>query len=127
MKISLLFLSCLFAVSTLSAQDAIQYSISFPNAVHHEAEVTINVSDLPVGPLTFRMSRSSPGRYATHEFGKNVYGVKALDGKGNTVSVTQVEGDVYRLDKHDGSARINYTVYGNHVDGTYLAIDETHA
>lgn len=127
MKFSILFLSCFFAVFSVSAQDVIQYSISFPNAVHHEAEVTINVSDIPAGPLTFRMSRSSPGRYATHEFGKNVYGVKALDEKGNTVPFTQIEGDVYRLDKHDGSVKINYTIYGNHVDGTYLAIDETHA
>ncbi|MGV3684098.1 MAG: M61 family metallopeptidase [Daejeonella sp.] len=108
-------------------QETIDYSISFPNAVHHEAEIEITVNRVLSGPLTFRMSRSSPGRYATHEFGKNVYGVKAIDGKGNPVPVTQVQGDIYRIDKHDGSARISYTIYGNHVDGTYLAIDESHA
>lgn len=109
------------------AQNAIEYAISFPNAEHHEAEITINVSQLPSGPLTFQMSRSSPGRYATHEFGKNVYGVKAFDGKGAAIPVVQTEGDVYRLDKHNGAAKITYTIFGNHVDGTYLAIDESHA
>src|SRR5690606_9681039 len=93
-----------------AAQDTISYSVSFANAAHHEAEITIEVPNVPSGPLTFRMSRSSPGRYATHEFGKNVYGVKALDGKGNSIPVTQVEGDVYRIDKHDGFARISYTI-----------------
>ena len=127
MKSFILLLSCLFAVFSASAQNVIQYSISFANAVHHEAEITIDVPNVHSGSLTFRMSRSSPGRYATHEFGKNVYGVKAVDGKGNLIPVTQVEGDVYRIDKHDGSAKISYTIFGNHVDGTYLAIDETHA
>lgn len=127
MKPFILLLSCIFAVFTVSAQTALQYSISFPNAVHHEAEITIDVPNAPVGPLTFRMSRSSPGRYATHEFGKNVYGVKAADSKGNALPVVQVEGDVYRLDKHDGKVKISYTIFGNHVDGTYLGIDETHA
>lgn len=73
------------------------------------------------------MSRSSPGRYATHEFGKNVYNVKAYGAKGNKIPVTQIEGDVYQVEKHDGAVKITYTVFGNWVDGTYLAIDETHA
>ncbi len=127
MKHFLLLLTCIFIVLTVSAQNVLRYSVSFPNAVHHEAEVTIDVPNTPAGPLTFRMSRSSPGRYATHEFGKNVYGVKAVDGKGTSLPVVQIEGDVYRVDKHDGAVKISYTIYGNHVDGTYLAIDETHA
>ncbi len=117
----------LFAVSNVSAQNLIEYSISFPNAVHHEAEISINIENIPSGPLFFRMSRSSPGRYATHEFGKNVYGVKAFGNKGAAIKVTQTEGDVYRVDNHDGSLKVSYTIFGNWVDGTYLAIDETHA
>lgn len=127
MKHFVILLSCILAVLTVSAQNVLRYSISFPNAVHHEGEVTIEVPNAPAGPLTFRMSRSSPGRYATHEFGKNAYGVKAADSKGTALTVVQIEGDVYRVDKHDGDVKISYTIYGNHVDGTYLAIDETHA
>ena len=127
MRSFILLLSCIITVLSASAQNVIQYSISFPNAVHHEADITIYVSNIPAGPLTFRMSRSSPGRYATHEFGKNVYSVRAVDEKGSSLAVSQVEGDVYQVNKHTGSARISYTVFGNHVDGTYLGIDETHA
>ena len=117
----------MLAVCSVSAQNAVEYSISFPNAVHHEAEVTLNIPNVPAGPLTFRMSRSSPGRYATHEFGKNVYNVMAFDGKGTILDLKQIEGDVYRVEKHDGKVKISYTLFGNWVDGTYLAIDETHA
>jgi predicted metalloprotease with PDZ domain len=53
------------------------YDIRFPNAVHREAEVTVTFHTVPTGPLRVRMARSSPGRYALHEFAKNVYAVKA--------------------------------------------------
>jgi len=111
----------------LSAQKTVQYKISFPNAVHHDAEIELLVPDVPPGYLTFRMSRSSPGRYATHEFGKNIYDVKVFNGKGSVLELEQTEGDVYRVNNHDGTVKITYTVFGNWVDGTYLAIDETHA
>jgi len=126
MRTILLFLILLNALN-LSAQKAVEYKISFPNAVHHEAEIELLVQDVPAGALTFRMSRSSPGRYATHEFGKNIYNVKVFNGKGNVLELRQTEGDVYRVDNHDGTVKITYTIFGNWVDGTYLAIDETHA
>jgi len=78
-KISLLaFIFCL--VSVALAQDApkaIFYTVSFPNAVHHEAEIVMTIPKAPSGEFNVRMSRSSAGRYATHEFGKNVYNVAA--------------------------------------------------
>ena len=127
MRTSLYLLLFLFSTLNLSAQKPLEYRISFPNAVHHEADVELLIPDVPAGPLTFRMSRSSPGRYATHEFGKNVYAVKAFNEQGSELPVIQIEGDVYRVDKHNGTIRISYTVFGNWVDGTYLAIDEIHA
>ena len=70
----------IFSLSFLSLwvnAQKINYKVSFPNAVHHEAVISITASDIQAKPAIFRMSRSSPGRYATHEFGKNVYDVKA--------------------------------------------------
>lgn len=127
MRTSLYLLLLLFSTLNLSAQKPLEYRISFPNAVHHEADIELLIPDVPTGPLTFRMSRSSPGRYATHEFGKNVYAVKAFNENGSELPVIQIEGDVYRVDKHNGTVKISYTVFGNWVDGTYLAIDEIHA
>ena len=127
MRTSLYLLLFLFSTLNLSAQKPLEYRISFPNAVHHEADIELLIPDVPAGPLIFRMSRSSPGRYATHEFGKNVYAVKAFNENGSELPVIQVEGDVYSVDKHNGTVKISYTVFGNWVDGTYLAIDEIHA
>ncbi|HEY0898569.1 MAG TPA: M61 family peptidase, partial [Sphingobacteriaceae bacterium] len=118
----------LFSCGMASAQTTpLQYTISFPNAVHHEAQVELTVPDAPAGVLKVRVSRSSPGRYATHEFGKNIYNVQAFDRSGKKITINQVAGDVYEIPQHDKQVKITYTVFGNHTDGTYLEIDETHA
>ncbi len=47
-------------------------------------QVEVTFRDVPAGPLQVRMSRSSPGRYALHEFAKNVFDVQIKDGYGPT-------------------------------------------
>lgn len=115
------------AITVFAQQNAVYYEVSFPNAIHHEAEITMLLRDVPNGPLKIRMSRSSPGRYATHEFGKNVYNLKAFDGSGKELKVTQPAGDEYTIPNHGVSVSITYTLFGNWIDGTYAGFDETHA
>ena len=62
------------------------YKVSFPNRAHHEAEITAIFSGVPSGPLQVRMSRTSPGRYALHEFAKNVYNVHFFSGAGDVIT-----------------------------------------
>ncbi len=64
------------------AQSPVEYDVSFNNAVHHEARITVTWRDIGNAPLQMRMSRSSPGRYAIHEFEKNVYKLSVVDGQG---------------------------------------------
>ncbi len=99
------------------------YIVSFPNLAHHEAQIELIVSDIPTRTAVFRMSRSSPGRYATHEFGKNVYDVSATDQVGKPLTVNRIDGDVYEVSHPGGYVRLKYTLYGNYADGTYAGID----
>ncbi len=103
----------------------ISYQFTAPNAVHHEAEISITADGLPLTPALFRMSRSSPGRYATHEFGKNVYNVMAYDASGKTLKVEKAEGDVYMISGHKGTVKVTYTLFANYADGTYSDVDVT--
>ena len=96
--------------------------MSFPNAVHHEARIDLTVSGIALKPAVFKMSRSSPGRYATHEFGKNVYDVTAKDPSGKELVINRIDGDVYEVPKHPGTITVSYTLFGNHADGTYAGI-----
>lgn len=111
-----------FCVKAVIAQ-RISYIVSFPNLVHHEARIELVVSDIPTRTAVFRMSRSSPGRYATHEFGKNIYDVQAFDQKGKPLTINRIDGDVYEVPRHSGYIRVQYTLYGNYADGTYVGLD----
>jgi predicted metalloprotease with PDZ domain len=101
----------------------LSYEVSFPNIAHHEGQIDLTVTGAKQSSLIFRMSRSSPGRYATHEYGKNVYDVKAFDGYGKYIEVQRVDGDVYKVENKNGHVRLRYTLYANHPDGTYAGID----
>ena len=109
------------------AQAPVMYEVRFPNAVHHEAEITVTFADVPAGALEVRMSRSSPGRYALHEFPKNVYAVSAEDGSGRALTITRPDPYGWTVAGHDGTVRFRYTLFADRVDGTYSAVDLTHA
>jgi len=109
------------------AQAPVQYSVAFPNAVHHEARVTVVFAEVPAGPLQVRMARSSPGRYALHEFAKNVYDVQATDSKGQSLTLTRPDPYGWDVSGHDGTVRFTYTLFGDRTDGTYAGIDALHA
>ena len=105
----------------------VAYELSFPEPQHRWMEVAVTLSDLPPGPLSMRMSTASPGRYARHDFAKNVFEVRAADGAGNALDPVRSAMARWDVAGHDGTVRFTYRVFGDRVDGTYLAVDDTHA
>lgn len=120
----ILFFGC--QLTQINAQTN-TYSISFENAVHHEAIVAASFKDIATDTLALRMSRTSPGRYALHEFAKNIYNFTANDSKGNPLIITRNNPYEWKVSGHDGQVTIQYTLFANRGDGTYSQIDETHA
>jgi len=108
------------------AKSPLQYEIAFPNVEHHEAEITITYRDLNPGPLELRMSRSSPGRYALHEFAKNVYSVRATTEDEAPLVIERPDPHQWNVLGHRGFVRVTYTLFGDRADGTYSGIDRTH-
>lgn len=105
----------------------VTYRLSFPEPEHRWAQVEAVFPNIGAGPLEAHMSRSSPGRYALHEFAKNVYDVQAFDGRRRPLPFDRPDTHLWTISGHDGTVRVTYRVYGDRVDGTYLAIDTTHA
>ncbi len=124
-----LALIALLAPSNLFAQTPeTVYDVSWPDAAQHETEVAVTFAGLEKGrPLDVEMSRASPGRYALHEFAKNVYRVAATDGTGQPLRAEQTAPSAWRIAGHDGTVRLTYTLYANHADGTYAGVDLSHA
>jgi predicted metalloprotease with PDZ domain len=121
------FLLVAVAPSLCFAQSPVNYRLSLPEAEHRLMQVEVSFDDLPPGPLELRMSRSSPGRYALHEFAKNVFDVRVTDAGGNALAVVHPNPHQWHIPSHSGRVRVTYRVYGDRVDGTYLGIDSTHA
>lgn len=116
-----------FAALMAGAAEAQEYQVSFDNAVHHEARITVTYRDVGTAPVRFQMSRSSPGRYAIHEFAKNVYSVTAVDGAGRELTIDRTDPYGWTVPGHDGTVTLRYTLFADRSDGTYSQIDATHA
>ena len=106
---------------------AISYRVSFPEPQHRWMQVEVSFRSLGTGPLELRMSRSSPGRYSLHDFAKNVYDVHAFAADRRELETTRPDPYGWNVSGHGGNVTVKYKVFGDRVDGTYLAIDTTHA
>lgn len=103
------------------------YQVSFDNAVHHEARISATFTGIENQVLEVQMSRASPGRYAMHEFAKNVYNVSAVNSVGQPLAITRPNPYQWDIAGHDGEVTVTYTLFGDRADGTYSQIDRTHA
>ena len=121
------FLLLVLAPAASFAQAPVSYRISFPEPEHRWMQVDVSFDELPAAPLELRMSRASPGRYAVHEFAKNVIDVRITDPAGTPLAVVQPNVHQWNVPSHPGGVRVTYRIYGDRVDGTYLGIDSTHA
>lgn len=126
-RVFLLFILSFYLYANAFSQDTISYHISFPNAIHHEVEVSIEISNIEGNALKVIMSKSSPGRYAIHNFGKNIYNLSATEEESKTLSIDKVEPDVWEIGGFDNQVKINYTLFGNYANGTYSGIDLDYA
>jgi predicted metalloprotease with PDZ domain len=130
-RLGLTFLSlcAVLAAGPNAAQGtgAIHYRFTFPEPQHRWMQVEATFPDVPSTPLELRVSRSSPGRYSLHEFAKNVYDVHAFAPDGAELPTTRPDPYGWDVARHGASVTVKYKVYGDRIDGTYLAIDETHA
>ena len=109
------------------AQAPVDYRLSFPAPEHRWMQVEVTFTEIPTGPLQVRMSRTSPGRYALHEFSKNVFDVTVRDGKGTPLTPTRPDLHQWNVAGHDGTVVVTYRIFGDRIDGTYLSVDATHA
>ena len=114
------------AVSAVAqAPSATEYSFSFPDVVHHVVQVEATFHNVPKMPFRVQMSRSSPGRYAAFEFASNVFEERFTDGSGRLLAVTKPDPRSWSVTSRDGTVHVSYKLFGDRVDGTFMAIDVT--
>jgi predicted metalloprotease with PDZ domain len=124
----ILLVACLLSATPAWAQAVpFEYRLSFPAPEHRWMQVEARFGGLPPGTAEIRMSRTSPGRYALHEFAKNVFEVKITDGAGRAIEPARPDLHQWNVSGHDGTVVVTYKVFGDRTDGTYLSVDAAHA
>ncbi len=123
----LVLLVCVLSSVSFHAAAPVTYRFTFPEPQHRWMQVEAAFPDLGSGTLELRMSRSSPGRYSLHDFAKNVYDVHAFAADGREIETTRPDPYGWNVTGHAGRVTVKYKVFGDRVDGTYLAVDTTHA
>jgi predicted metalloprotease with PDZ domain len=125
----LLGLAALWLSPPAFAADAqpIEYRFSFPEAAQHSMDVDVTFPDLPAVPLQLRFSRSSPGRYSLHDFAARVDRVTMTTDDGRALAAEHPQPNEWNITAHPAVVHVHYRVSGNKIDGTYAAIDATHA
>jgi predicted metalloprotease with PDZ domain len=126
-RVALTALIVWYSAGPSYGQGPVTYHVSFPEAQHHRMQVEVTFPDVPPGALEVLMSRTSPGRYAVHEFARHVYDVQIDDGADGPLGIERPNPSQWRVAGHRGTVRVRYKVFGDHLNGTHLAIDSTHA
>jgi predicted metalloprotease with PDZ domain len=117
----------LLASATSAMAQVIEYTVSVPAPEQRWLQVDVRFPARPGTALELRMARSSPGRYATHEFGKNVYRFEARTASGGALPVETLAPAHWRVTPGGDAVHVRYRLFADHVDGTYSSVDGTHA
>jgi predicted metalloprotease with PDZ domain len=127
--VSLSLLAALWTAAPARAQAGppFEYRLSFPSPEHRWMQVEARFGGLTPGTAEIRMSRTSPGRYALHEFAKNVFDVRVTSGAGQELQPERPNLHQWNVAGHDGTVVVTYKVFGDRTDGTYLSVDAAHA
>jgi predicted metalloprotease with PDZ domain len=126
-RLAVMVLVVFVALAPARADPPIAYHFSFPEPHHRWMQVEASFTGLDGAPLELRVSRSSPGRYSLHDFAKNVYDVHAFDAAGRELTMSRPDPHGWTVPHPDTAVTVRYKVFGDRLDGTYLAIDSTHA
>jgi len=102
----------------------ITYTLDLSNVQQHELRITVEFPAVKPGVFTVKMPQSSPGRYAVHNFAKNVYNLAAFDSEGSVLDLSQEDLTEWAITGHNGFVRLEYTLFANGGDGTYSGIDD---
>lgn len=127
LKSALTFTSFALLAAAAQAQST-EYRISFQDRVHHVLQVEATFRGIPASqPLRVQMSRSSPGRYAAFEYAENLFDEQITGADSQPLKATRPDPRTWQITGHKGTVHITYHLFGDRVDGTFMAVDTTHA
>jgi predicted metalloprotease with PDZ domain len=126
---TIVFLTILLMNSTVGKAQTtanISYTVSFPDAQAHYADIEMHISGLKQNNLNLKMPVWTPGSYLVREFAKNIEGFSAnINGK--TVASPKINKNTWRIrSKGVSSVTIKYRVYAFEISVRTSFVDASH-
>lgn len=105
----------------------VNYQLDLGQVQQQQAEITMRLPNVAKGPLTIVMASASPGRYARHDFAKNIFDLRAFDGRANPLKLNRTSASTWEVASDSQEIIVKYRLFADHADGTYSQIDRRHA
>lgn len=104
----------------------IQYTVTFPEAQAHYADIEMNISGLEQNQLNLKLPVWTPGSYLVREFSKNIESLSAL-ANNKSVEVVKTRKNIWQLNTQGLTAvTIKYRVYAFEISVRTSFIDASH-
>jgi predicted metalloprotease with PDZ domain len=105
----------------------IAYTVTFPEAQAHYADVEMDITGLHQKTLDLKMPVWTPGSYLVREFSKNVESFTA-ESKGKPVEAKKIRKNIWRINSGNlSSIKVKYKVYAFELSVRTSYIDVSHA
>lgn len=125
--IALFYLLLMSSTSEAAGALQISYTVSFPEAQAHYADIEMEIKGIAQNKLNLKMPVWTPGSYLVREFAKNVESFSAQSG-GKAVGVTKVRKNIWQLNTQGvSSVKVKYRFYAFEISVRTAFIDATHA
>ena len=131
LKLAPLLLLILFFMDTTTGHAAgtvkIAYTVSFPNAQAHYADVEMNITGLQQNDLTLKMPVWTPGSYLVREFAKNIEDF-SVTANGKLIASPKTRKNWWHINTTGLSAiTVKYKVYCFEISVRTAFVDASHA
>lgn len=97
-------------VSDLAIKNPIETALDLTKTINDKVPVTINPGRFATDKVTYRLPRVVQGTYSVSDFGKYIDNFKAIDYKGNELTVTKVDTNTWDITNAKELDKITYLV-----------------
>jgi predicted metalloprotease with PDZ domain len=123
---SLILLFMNQTISKAEGKAQISYTVTFPEAQAHYADIEMDITGLKQNTLDLKMPVWTPGSYLIREFPKNVESF-STEANGKVIDAKKVRKNIWQIDTKNVSAvKIKYRVYAFEISVRTSFIDVSH-
>ncbi|WP_281238918.1 peptidase M61 [Flavobacterium praedii] len=96
--------------TTDSKKEEIEVSINLIDVKDDQVLVTVKAPKIKTNDITFSLPKTVPGTYSTDNYGKYIADFKAIDSKGNLLTVTKTDDNTWVIKNAKALVKITYLV-----------------